>query len=591
MQVWPATRPGGLTGLRADGFAPAGNGASLYLLHEAKRAGNGQAAAMSGDEQGPAQPAEGAGQPAGADAVSAQPVSPAADSTPSAGRGALILMGGTLASRITGLLRNSLLTQLYASGVSDAFVTAFRVPNLFRELLAEGALTNSFVPVYSRLGREEGARLAGALLGALLVVNGLLLLGGWFAAPWLAGLLIGDPTLVDVGLTTELIRIVFPFLLTISLSALAMGVLNANERFLAPAWAPVALNVVTIAFMAVFPGLAVPLALSHVLGGLAQVLVQLPALVRHGLLPAGLRLWHPALGSVLLLMIPFAVTSSGRQILNLVASNVITGIAAGAQTAFYNADLFLSLALGLFSISPALSWYSRLSRLAVDDPGAFGPTLARGLGLIAFLTVPAGLAMYLFAAPAVEIVFNWRALVGQPLTDGRLELTVAAMAPLGLAVFPIGLSNLLVRTFYIRRRVIPPVIVTLCVLALQGGLYVVMARAYGLPGVSWAIVAASTVQLVVLLALVERAEQFGLAALAGHCARVFAAAAGAGLAVLGYAWLLPLPAGWWGQFGWLAAGMVLFGGAYVVLALLLGVPGLAGLRGRLARRGSGRRAG
>src|SRR5690554_6070867 len=284
----------------------------------------------------------------------------------SANRGALVLMGGTLGSRITGLLRNSLLTQLFSAGVSDAFVTAFKVPNLFRELLAEGALTNSFVPAFSRLGREEGARLSAALLGVLLLVNGLLLIAAWFLAPWIARLLIGDPTLVDVELTTRLIRIVFPFLLTISLSALAMGLLNASEEFLAPAWAPVALNVVTVVMMALFPGQAVPLALAHVIGGLFQLLVQVPSLHRLGLLPRRIRLWHPALGGVLLLMVPFAVTSGGRQILNVVASNVITGIDSGAQTAFYNADLFLSLALGLFSISPALAYYSRLSKLAAE---------------------------------------------------------------------------------------------------------------------------------------------------------------------------------------------------------------------------------
>src|SRR5690554_787528 len=213
----------------------------------------------------------------------------------SANRGALILMGGTLGSRVTGLLRNSLLTQLFSSGISDAFVTAFKVPNLFRELLAEGALTNAFVPAFSRLDREDGARLASALLGVLLLVNGLLLLGAWFAAPFLADLLIGDPTLVDPELTTRLIRIVFPFLLAISLSALAMGLLNASEEFLAPAWAPVALNVVTIALMAIFPGHAVMLAVAHVLGGLFQLLVQVPSLIRLDLLPKGIRLWHPAL--------------------------------------------------------------------------------------------------------------------------------------------------------------------------------------------------------------------------------------------------------------------------------------------------------
>src|SRR5690625_6817925 len=119
----------------------------------------------------------------------------------SANRGALILMGGTLGSRLTGLLRNSLLTQLFSGGVSDAFVTAFKVPNLFRELLAEGALTNSFVPVYKRLTREEGRVLSGALLSLLVILNGVLLLAAYAAAPWIANVLIANVGNVDVELT------------------------------------------------------------------------------------------------------------------------------------------------------------------------------------------------------------------------------------------------------------------------------------------------------------------------------------------------------------------------------------------------------
>src|SRR5690606_18031369 len=156
-------------------------------------------------------------------------------------------------------------------------------------------------------------------------------------------------------------------------------------------WAPVALNVVTVTLMALFPGQALMLALAHVLGGVAQLIVQVPALIRGGFLPRLGWLWHPALSSVALLMLPFAFTASGRQVLNVVASNVITGIDAGAQGAFYLADLFLGLAIGLFSISPALAYYSRLSDHAVHDEASFGPTLGEGIRFISFLTVPAGL--------------------------------------------------------------------------------------------------------------------------------------------------------------------------------------------------------
>lgn len=454
-------------------------------------------------------------------------------------RGALTLMVGTFASRITGLLRNSILTQFFPPGVSDAFLTAFRVPNLFRELLAEGALTNSFVPVYTRLRGEERRRLTGSLLGLLALVNGLLMLLAYLLAPLLARLLIGDPTIVDVELTARLIRIVFPFLPAISFSALAMGILNAEERFLAPAWAPVMLNLVTVTLMALFPGHAVMLTLAHVLGGLGQLLVQLPALARFGLSPRFRMSWHPALAGVLLLMLPFAFTTSGRQLLNVLASNLVTGLFTGAQNAFVNADLFLSLMLGLFSISPALSYYSRLSAQAAERSEAFAPTLLEGLRFIAFLTVPAGLGLVLLAGPAVAAAFNWRSLVGDPLDPARLYGSILATAPLGLAVFPIGLFNLLIRTFYIRRHVAIPVLIVLGTLTVQAALYLSLVGPLGIAGLSWGAVFAAWIQLGVTAALVRRRREVSLRLLLPGVARMWlagllaVAASAALLALLG----------------------------------------------------------
>ncbi len=499
-------------------------------------------------------------------------------------RGAMTLMVGTLASRVTGLLKNSLLAQFFPTAVIDAFVTAFKVPNLFRELLAEGALTNSFIPVYKRLDPEDARRMAGALLALLLIVNGLLLVGAYLGAPLVANLLIASNGNVDVVLTTRLVRIVFPFLTAISLSALAMGLLNAEERFLAPAWAPVALNVVTVTLMALFPGQAVMLAAAHVLGGVAQLAVQLPALARAKLLPRMAGLWHPALASVLLLMVPFAFTAGGRQVLNVVASNIITGIDAGAQGAFYLADLFLSLALGLFSISPALAYYSRLSDHAVHAPEAFAPTLAEGLRFITFLTVPAGVALALLAAPAVDVVYNWRSLMGTPMDAQLRSFTIAATMPLGFAVFPIGAFNLLVRTFYVRRLVRTPVLLVLIFLSVQGALYWALSHVWGIAGVAWATAIAAWLQLLVAAYLVARREGFGLAAWAREAAKVWlATGVAAGAAALAL-YLVPLPAGWWGQVARLVVGGAVLMAAFAGVGAALGLPELKTLAGRLRRR-------
>src|SRR5690554_2489080 len=493
-------------------------------------------------------------------------------------------MIGTLASRVTGLVRNSLLAQFFPTTVIDAFVTAFKVPNLFRELLAEGALTNSFIPVYKALAPAEQRKLSGALLALLAVANGALMLGAFAAAPLLARLLISGAGNVDLELTTQLIRIVFPFLPAISFSALTVRILNAEERFCAPPWAPVALKVVTVTLMALFLGQAVMLALAHVFGGLAQLVVQLPALARAGLLPRPSSLWHPAMGEVLLLMVPFTFTAGGRQVLNVVASNVVTGIDAGAQGAFYLSDLFLSLLLGLFSISPALAYYSRLSRHAADDAADFGPTLAERLRFITFLTVPAGLALTLLAAPSVDAVYNWRSLFGSPMDADLRAFTIAATLPLGLAVFPIGAFNLLVRAFYVRRSVRTPVLLVLAFLTLQGTLYVILSRPYGIAGVSWATVIAAWAQLLVAAVLVARRERFGLGAWARQASRVWLAALLAAVGAAAALYLVPFAESWYGQIGRLAVGGATLIALYLVVGAALRIPELASLRRLLSRR-------
>ncbi len=495
-------------------------------------------------------------------------------------RAALTLMVGTLFSRLSGLVKQSLLNLLFPREVTDAFLTAFRVPNLFRELLAEGALTNSFIPVYKGLSEAEARHFSGALLGLLLVVNGLLLALAYLAAPWLAQLLISDPSKVNVGLTTELIRVIFPFLPAMSLSALIMGILNAEERFFAPAWAPVALNIVTVALMAVFPGQALMLALAHVLGGFAQLLVQLPTLWRTGLWPRLSGLWHPALSQALLLTVPFAFTTGGRQVLNVVTSNVVTGISEGAPTAFANADLFLSLLLGLFSISPALAYYSRLSEHAARDPDAFAPTLLEGLRFITFLSVPAGLLLLLFGEHAVQLVFNWRSLFGLGLDPLRLELSVAATIPLGLAVFPIGLFNLLIRTFYVRRNVRTPILLVLGFLSFQALLYLLLARPLGIAGLSWATVIVAWLQLAFTLRLVARREGLELSPYLRGAGRIWLAGALATLVTLLALLVLPWPASWWRYPLQGAVGGGVFVGVYALLCLVFGVEELR----RLARR-------
>ena len=491
-------------------------------------------------------------------------------------------MAGTLGSRLTGLLRTSLLNQLFGATVTDAFTVAVKVPNLFRELLAEGALSNGVVPVYARLRGDDRRRFAGAVGSALILLDTLLLVGIVVAAPSIVDLMLGQGAgSVDRDLAILLTRTVAPFLVAVSLSAWAMGILNAEERFAAPAWAPVALNAVAIAGMLLQPGAAVPLAASFALGGLAQFLVQIPALLR---LPGGPRPWwpwHPQVWGVLALMAPFAVTTSGRQIVNVVSTRILDDLPAGSQTAWFNADLFLSMALGVFAVSPALAWYARLARLVDDDPRAFASVLTGGLRFIAAWSAPASVLLAVLAEPAVRVVFDWTASFGRGMGDERYLATVAATPAVALAVVPLGLQQLLVRTWYVRRRVRVPIVTALLFLLLQGLTYAVLGPRFGIAGMAWGGTAVAWLQVLVLGAWTARSEGLSLRRGVPFAVRLSVAVGACAVAAATAAWSAGEVAGGWSESSvsaswWTAVlrgslGGVAGAATYALLATRLGV--------------------
>lgn len=487
-------------------------------------------------------------------------------------------MGGTLVSRASGLLREVLLIALFPVRASDAFRLAWTVPNLFRELLAEGALTNAFIPIYQRLRGDDRRAFAGAMLSVLALANGVLLALALLGAPWIVDLLLARESNVDRALAVQLVRLTFPVLFAISLSALAMGVLNAEERFFAPAWAPVLLNVVAIGAMLAFPGEAHWLALGVVLGGVAQALVQWPAMWRAGVAPLFGRFWHASLPLALALMAPFAFTTGARQFLNVVAQRIVSNDAlfpAGAVTAYALATMLFSLVLGLFAISPAMAFYARLGNLAAEGASTFGSTLEAGVRFILLLTLPAGAATFAFAEPAVRTVFELlQPAAGQEVA---IALAVVALAPLGVALPAAGLVNYLLRPFFVRGRVRAPVGLSVGFTLLTAALYVLLAPRFGIAGVSWATAIAMGLQALVLLAWLRRTEGLDVRAVALQAVRVgLAAIAAVGFARVSVGALVAA----WAPAPWVASAALVAGGgvvavvAFALLGYALRVPEL-----------------
>ena len=432
----------------------------------------------------------------------------------SAARGALVVMGGTLASRVSGLLREVLTVAFIDVRASDAFRIAWVIPNLFRELLAEGALTNAFQPTYQRQAAAERRAFAGAMAALLTVVNAALLAVVLVFAPAIVDLFLAAESHVDRDLTIRLLRVIFPVLAAIGVSALAMGVLQAEERFFAPAWAPVALNLGAVAALLIWPGDPLALAWGVTAGGLLQVLVQLPALVRHRLLPTWAGFWHAAMPAVLALMLPFAFTTGARQLLNVVAQRIVSNqalFAPGAVTAYALASLLFGLVLGLFAISPAVAYYARLGNLA-SDRDAFAATLTAGARFILLLTLPVGALTFAFAPSAVAFMFGL--LRPAPGQEAALALAADALAPLGVALPAAGLVNFLLRPFYVRGRVWAPVATSAAFTLATAVAFTLLAPRWGIAGLSWATAFASVAQALVLLGWLRRTERLALRSVA-----------------------------------------------------------------------------
>ncbi len=454
----------------------------------------------------------------------------------SAVRNTLVVMLGTLGSRLLGLLRQLIINR-FDTHVTDAFNIASSIPNLFRELLAEGALVNSFIPVYKGLDEAEKRRFASAFMGALLGVNLVLLALGVWAAPWLVQLfVVVNSTTVDLSLATTMTRLMMPFLMLISLSAVAMGLLNADEHFRESSFAPIAFNIVSIVMLLALPDTAFWLAISWTVGGLAQFLVQLPALRRYGLLPTPRLGWHPKLGRVLALMAPFALTTGSRQFLNLFVRRLLSTFPQGTLTGYSNAETVFQMIMGLFVVSPALALYPRLSALGNerDWPGFRDLTL-RALRTITFVAAPMS-ALLVVLAPYAISVFSL-----SDTNTGKFEAGSAILTTWALAIVPWGINTFLLRTFYARQETRWPVVVSATSFLCEVGLYYVLTPRLGLYGFGVASSTMGVVTLVVLTSLYHRALGFPFAALGQHLARVVPMAAVAGAAALLVTRVLPAP--------------------------------------------------
>jgi putative peptidoglycan lipid II flippase len=330
----------------------------------------------------------------------------------------------TFLSRIGGLVREQLFAALLGAGFySDAFVVAFRVPNLLRDLLAEGALSTAFVPTFTQSLVQRGARRAFALgnlvLTSLLLVTAIVVLAGWlFADPIVRLIAPGFAnTPGKLELTTTLTRVLFPFLPMVALAAVLMGMLNAQHRFFVPAVAPALFNLAAIGVggSLLWAGLedrnaVIAWALAVLLGGLMQMGVQVAPLRATGwrfrprFLP---RFDDPELRGILRLMAPAVIGLSATQV-NILVNNILAShLEQGSPSWINYAFRLMQLPIGVFGVAVATVNLAAVSRhAAANDLQGFRNTLNGSLKLVAFLTLPATAGLVALREPIIGLLYE-----------------------------------------------------------------------------------------------------------------------------------------------------------------------------------------
>jgi len=351
----------------------------------------------------------------------------------------------TLLSRISGFLRDIAVAYAFGAGAAaDAFFVAFRIPNLFRRFFAEGAFAQAFVPVlaeYRERDLAEAHALVARMAGALGVAVTLLSLLGALAAPALVWVF--APGFADeaerFGLTTAMLRVTFPYLAFISMTALAGGVLNTWGRFAVPALTPVLLNLSLItAALVVAPRLAEPvmaLAWGVFAAGILQLAVQLPVLARLGLLAAPrLDPRHPGVRQVARLMVPALFGASVTQLNIMIDTLIASFLVAGSVSWLYYSDRLMEFPLGIFSIALATVILPGLAaRHSRGEHAAFARTLDWSLRLTSAVVLPAAIGLFALAGPLICTLFYYGEMTARDVVMAEASLRAYALGLVGFS--------------------------------------------------------------------------------------------------------------------------------------------------------------
>jgi putative peptidoglycan lipid II flippase len=499
--------------------------------------------------------------------------------------------GATLVSRVLGFVRDVIVAFALGAGIfADAFFVAFRIPNLLRRLFGEGSLTMAFIPVYSRMREEEGEEAAQAMARSAMIWLGVILGSITVAAELLAGPLTAAiaPGFIRnaelFAVTVDLVRICFPYVIFICGVALCMGVLNADNRFLAPALAPTVLNVALIgaALFGYFLGYNVAYCMAYgvLVGGLGQWLLQQPFLRRSGFSWRGGWSWrNKGVARMGLLMLPTVFGAAVYQLNILLGTLLASFLPVGSVSYLYYADRLVQFPLGVFGIAVSTAALPSLARLAArGEMDEYDSALSMSLGLTLFIALPAAAGLMGLAEPIISLLFQRGAFTAE-----AVAATASALVAYSVGLPFIALSRPLVAGFYALEDTRTPVKIAVLCLAANIGLGLLLMQSMAHVGLALAVSLSSLLNFLLLHVLLARKRR---AALVPPGSAVKSTALSIAIGVGAY-----LTAAW---SPWCLALLPVWVAVYILLALALGMSEarlFVDMVGSRTRRGLGRRKG
>lgn len=422
-------------------------------------------------------------------------------------RAAGVVGSATLLSRILGYVRDMVIAYFFGTAdAADAFFVAFRIPNLFRRLFAEGSLTVAFIPIFtgylvreSKKSAYEFANAVFALLSIILVIFSCL---GVVFSPLIVKVMawgFADEK-VKFELTVLLTRIMFPYIFFISLVALCMGVLNSLKHFAAPALAPVLLNLSMILsvviLMPYFSQPVLALAFGVILGGFLQLALQIPFLKGKGLdFKFNLRFSHPGLKKLAKLMIPAVLGAAVYQINIVVITIIASLLPAGSVSYLYYSDRIFQFPLALFGIALATASLPAMSdHVAHNQMEELKDTLSHALRLILFITIPAMVGLGVLRLPIVRILFQRGAF-----TADATSLTAQALLWFAVGLWAVAGVRVVANVFYALQDIWTPVKVALLSIIFNLVMCLVLMGPMKHAGLALAVSLSSMLNLAILL--------------------------------------------------------------------------------------------